>query len=44
MTQKLSDYGNDMKMYALWGFQPLRLEPPQCIIAVLTYAVLQTVS
>lgn len=36
MTQKLGDYGNDMKVYALWGFQPLRLEPPtmhKCRIA-----------
>ncbi|EEB21487.1 hypothetical protein BIFCAT_00443 [Bifidobacterium catenulatum DSM 16992 = JCM 1194 = LMG 11043] len=44
MTQKLGDYGNDMKICALWGLQPLRLEPPQCTNAVLTYAVLQTVS
>lgn len=28
MTQKLGDYGNDMKVYALWGFQPLSSEPP----------------
>ena len=35
---------HDMTIYALWGFQLLGLEPPQCIYAVLTYVVLQTVS